>query len=314
VPPIVGFALTPNRAEWFDRASLISFATIGGTVMRFKSFQATLGVMLAALGVFFLAACGGGSSGPEAAQVAKTVVVVGKVALPTTAKAGEPMATLAEGSIQVTVEGSDPLITTTVDADGSFTLRGLPEGSFTLEFKFKQGDTELSSTLTFREVAANQQITISVQLVEGEIILVDEDRRGIGHAGVELQGLVENVIGPSAPPSTDYTFVIAGRTVIARPGVTAIREGITRRSVEDVTVGKQVHVKGTTEGSTSVLAYEIKLQNPTTTNPTDPAAEAQVTICHIPPGNPSKRRTLAIGSSAWPAHQAHGDTEGACPA
>ena len=281
--------------------------------MRFKSFQATLGVMLAALGVFFLAACGGGSSGPEATTVAKTAVVVGKVSLPTTAKAGEPMATLAEGDpIQVTVQGSDPLITTTVDADGNFTLRGLPEGSFTLEFK--QGDTPLG-TLTFSEVAANQQITINVQLVEAEIILVDEDRRGIGHAGVELQGLVENVIGLNVAPSGDSTFVIAGRTVIARPGVTAIREGITRRTVEDVTVGKQVHVKGTTiESSTSVLAYEIKLQNPTTTDPTDPGAEAQVTICHIPPGNPSKRRTLTIGTSAWPAHQAHGDTEGDCPA
>lgn len=278
-----------------------------------KSFQASLGVMLATFGLIFLGGCGGGSSGPDTAQAAKTVVVVGKVALPTTAKAGEPMATLAEGDpIQVTVQGSDPLITTTVGADGSFTLRGLPEGSFTLEFK--QGDTPLG-TLTFREVAANQQITINVQLVEAEIILVDEDRRGIGHAGVELQGLVENVIGLNVAPSGDSTFVIAGRTVIARPGVTAIREGITRRTVEDVTVGKQVHVKGTTiEGSTSVLAYEIKLQNPTTTNPTDPAAEAQVTICHIPPGNPSKRRTLTIGSSAWPAHQAHGDTEGACPA
>lgn len=281
--------------------------------MRFKSFQATLGAMLAAVGVFFLAACGGGSSGPEAAQVAKTAVVVGKVALPTTAKAGEPMATLAEGDpITVTVLDSVPLIATTVGADGSFTLRGLPEGSFTLSFT--QGATPLG-TLTFREVAANQQITINVQLVEAEIVLVDEDRRGIGHAGVELQGLVENVIGLNVAPSGDSTFVIAGRTVIARPGVTAIREGITRRTVEDVTVGKQVHVKGTTiEGSTSVLAYEIKLQNPTTTSPTDPAAEAQVTICHIPPGNPSKRRTLTIGASAWPAHQAHGDTEGACPA
>jgi len=281
--------------------------------MRFKSFQATLGVMLASLGIFFLAACGGGSSGTQAPATAKTAVVIGKVSLPTTAKAGEPMATLAEGDpIQVTVQDSDPLITTTVGADGSFTLRGLPEGSFTLEFK--QGDTALG-TLTFREVAANQQITINVQLVDAEVVLMDEDRRGIGHAGVELQGLVENVIGLNVAPTGDSTFVIAGRTVIARPGVTAIREGITRRTVEDVTAGKQVHVKGTTlEGSTSVLAYEIKLQNPTTTNPTDPAAEAQVTICHIPPGNPSKRRTLTIGSSAWPAHQAHGDTEGACPA
>ena len=279
--------------------------------MRFKSFQATLGVMFAAFGLMFLGGCGGGSSGADTAQVAKTVVVVGKVALATTAKAAEAMATLAEGDpITVTVQGSDPLITTTVDADGNFTLRGLPEGSFTLEFK--QGDTALN-TLTFREVAANQQITINVQLVEAEIVLVDEDRRGIGHAGVELQGLVENVIGLNQGALSESTFVIAGRTVIARPGVTAIREGITRRTVEDVTVGKQVHVKGTTiEGSTSVLAYEIKLQNPTTTSPTDPAAEAQVTICHVPPGNPSKRRTLTIGASAWPAHQAHGDSEGAC--
>lgn len=278
--------------------------------MRIKSFQATLGMLLAAFGLMFLGGCGGGSSGPDTAQAAKTAVVVGKLTLQSAAKAGEPMATLAD-PIEVRVLGSDPPISTTVGTDGTFTLRGLPEGSFTLEFF--QGATSLG-TLTFREVAANQQITISVQLVETEIVLVDEDRRGIGHAGVELQGLVENVIGSlNVGALSESTFVIAGRTVIARPGVTAIREGITRRTVEDVTVGKQVHVKGTTiEGSASVLAYEIKLQNPTTTSPTDPTAEAQVTICHIPGGNPSKRRTLTIGASAWPAHQAHGDTEGAC--
>lgn len=277
--------------------------------MLFKSFQHVFGLMVAALGLLFLAGCGGGSSGPDTAQAAKTAVVVGKVTMQSAVKAGEPMATLAD-PIEVRVVGSDPFITTTVGTDGTFTLRGLPEGSFTLEFF--QGTTSLG-TLTFREVAANQQITIDVQLVETEIVLVDEDRRGIGHAGVELQGRVENVIGLNVGPLSESTFVIAGRTVIARPGVTAIREGTTRRTVEDVTVGKQVHVKGTTiEGSTSVLAYEIKLQNPTTTNPTDPTAEAQVTICHIPGGNPSRRRTLTIGASAWPAHQAHGDTEGPC--
>lgn len=281
-----------------------------GHLMRIKSFQATLGMLLAAFGLMFLGGCGGGSSGPDAAQAPKTAVVVGKVTLQSAAKAGEPMATLAD-HIEVRVVDSDPPISTTVGTDGTFTLRGLPEGSFTLEFF--QGTTSLG-TLTFREVAANQQITINVHLVETEIVLVDEDRRGIGHAGVELQGLVENVIGLNEGTPSESTFVIAGRTVIARPGVTAIREGITRRGVEDVTVGKQVHVKGTTiEGSASVLAYEIKLQNPTTTTPgTGPAPDAQVTICHIPPGNPSKRRTLTIGASAWPAHQAHGDTQGAC--
>jgi hypothetical protein len=281
--------------------------------MRIKSFQATLGMVLAAFGLMFLGGCGGSSSGPDTAEAAKTAVVIGKVTFQSAAKAGEPMATLADPvEVRVVVVDSDPLISTTVGTDGTFTLRGLPEGSFTLEFF--QGLTSLG-TLTFREVAANQQITITVQLDGTDVMLMDEDRRGIGHAGVELQGLVENVIRLNDGPLSESTFVIAGRTVIARPGVTAIREGITRRTVEDVTVGKQVHVKGTTiEGSTSVLAYEIKLQNPTTTSPTDPTAEAQVTICHIPGGNPSKRRTLTIGASAWPAHQAHGDTEGACPA
>jgi hypothetical protein len=40
----------------------------------------------------------------------------------------------------------------------------------------------------------------------------------------------------------------------------------------------------------------------------------KVTICHIPSGDHSKRKTLSVGSSAWPAHQAHGDYRGACDA
>ncbi|MBI2442158.1 MAG: hypothetical protein HYV35_12405 [Lentisphaerae bacterium] len=35
-------------------------------------------------------------------------------------------------------------------------------------------------------------------------------------------------------------------------------------------------------------------------------------ICHRPPGNPENKHTLRINESAWPAHQAHGDTLGAC--
>ncbi len=280
--------------------------------MRFKSVQSVLVAMVAAFGIASLGGCGGGgSSGSAEVQVvpaAKTAVVIGKVELLKAVKVAG--LTLAAGDpIDVHVQ-SDPEIKTTVGADGTFTLRGLPEGSFTLVFT--QGGTPLG-TLTFSAVAANQQITITVQLVETEIVLVDEDRRGIGHAGIELEGLVQNVIGLHVAPLGDSTFVIAGRTVIARPGVTAIREGVTARTVDDVTVGKQVHVKGTSmEGSTNVLAYEIKLQNPTTT--TGPTEEQKVTICHKPPGNPGKGKTLTIGASAWPAHQAHGDTQGACPA
>jgi hypothetical protein len=280
--------------------------------MKPKSLQSILAIIAAACGVLFLAGCGGGGGGGSSSTVTstKTAIVIGKFTTPSTAKAGDGIVMVAAGDpIEVHVE-SEPDIKTTVGADGSFTLRGLPEGSVTLVFT--QGGTVIG-TLTFREVAANQQITITIQAAEGEVILVDEDRRGIGHAGVELQGLVQNVV--VLDPAGDSRFVIADRSVVARPGVTAVREGITRKTVEDVTVGKQVHVKGTTVAdSTDVLAYEIKLQNPTT-NPTDPAVTGgrPITICHIPPGNPARARTLTVDESAWPAHQAHGDTEGECP-
>lgn len=45
----------------------------------------------------------------------------------------------------------------------------------------------------------------------------------------------------------------------------------------------------------------------------EPPPTGKVTICHIPPGNPANAKTLSIDGSAWPAHQAHGDTMGACP-
>ena len=47
-------------------------------------------------------------------------------------------------------------------------------------------------------------------------------------------------------------------------------------------------------------------------SPSTPPSGGQLTICHVPPGNPSRRHTITIGASAWPAHQAHGDTLGPC--
>lgn len=41
-------------------------------------------------------------------------------------------------------------------------------------------------------------------------------------------------------------------------------------------------------------------------------AEAAVTLCHVPPGNPEAAHTVDVGAPSVPAHLAHGDTEGAC--
>lgn len=40
--------------------------------------------------------------------------------------------------------------------------------------------------------------------------------------------------------------------------------------------------------------------------------DRQITLCHIPPGNPSARHTITVGRPAAKAHIAHGDTVGAC--
>ena len=265
--------------------------------------KAIAGIALA-LAVLALQACSSGSSeGP-----APEIVLIGKVQAAASTVAERNAQPKAEGPITVSVQGR-PEIQATVGTDGTFTLRGLPAGSFTLVFT--QGG-ETIGTMLFTEVAANQQITITITLVAGEAVLVDEDRRGIGHAGIELEAPVQNVI--TLNPTGDSTFVIAGRTVIARPGVTAIRKGATRMTVDDVKAGVQVHVKGTTiEGSQNILAFEIKIQQEDTGGGTGGGGtEPKLTICHIPPGKPDKKQTISIGSSAWPAHQAHGDTQGPC--
>jgi len=161
--------------------------------------------------------------------------------------------------IIVTVQGTS--ITTTVGDDGSFTLRGLPTGSFTLVFT--QGAVTLG-TATFAEVKPNQEITVTIEVTPSGVSVVEERRTGIGHGDTEIEGLVQQVL--ELDPVGDSRFLIDGKEVVARPGQTAIREGNTARTVNDVVVGRQVHVKGTfmdpVGGVTPVLASEIMLQEP----------------------------------------------------
>jgi len=205
----------------------------------------------------------------------------------------------------------NPSITATVGPDGSFVLRGLPTDGFTL--LFTQEGVELG-TLAFTGLLPNQQIRITVEIVDGEVVLRDERRTGIGHGAVEVQGDVEIVL--QLDSAGDSLFQIYSHLVLARPGVTAIREGGEARGVEDVVEGRQAHVKGVWLEPTDpaaqqvILAHEIILQEEEEGD--DVPAGGQITICHIPPGNPDARHTQQIDASAWPAHQAHGDTLGPC--
>lgn len=214
------------------------------------------------LGALLVAACSGNSP-VSPSSTAQGIVLKGSVlgvagSSSAGASAAGAKSSAATGPITITVQ-EDPAITAVVGADGSFTLRGLPPGGFTLVFT---RDGAVLGTLTFAAVLPNQEITITVDVTSGVVVLLQEQRDGIGHGDLEIEGLVEQVL--LLDPASDSRFLIRGTTVIARPGQTAIREGNQARTVTDVTVGRRVHVKGVwqqREGTVQpVLALEIKLQ------------------------------------------------------
>lgn len=220
--------------------------------------------------VVVLAACGGPSSPSEEGVVVQGTVVgaVGGGTV-TASSAGHVSSSMAP--VTVTVQ-ENPAITTTVAADGTFSLRGLPPGGFTLVFS--SGGTRLGS-VAFAEVKPNQEITVTVRVDGGTVVVLEERRNGIGHGDVEIEGRVESVVVLN--PAGDSVFVIAGRQVVARPGETSIREGNRARGAADVAVGRQVHVKGTfmapiDRASQRVLAQEIKLQGGQTGSTPTPSA------------------------------------------
>lgn len=70
--------------------------------------------------------------------------------------------------------------------------------------------------------------------------------------------------------------------------------------------------------------YTVYVSNPTASTTTEVASNSgkkggsssssssKIAICHIPPGNPSARKTLYLPAAAIPAHLAHGDYLGTC--
>ena len=225
-------------------------------VLRFHAFLFVILAAAVAIG------CGGSPAGPDSGQgVVLRGSVQGTGSLRAASFAGASAARAA--TVTVTV-AENTALKTTVGPDGSFTLRGLPEGAFTLVFT--NGALELGR-LSFSEVRPNQEITVSVQVSDSGVVLVEQQRNGIGHGDVEIEGTVSQIVALAA--AGDSTFVINGRTVVARPGETAVREGNRSRNIEDITEGRRVHVKGvwmTPQGTTPagttqpVLAREIKLQ------------------------------------------------------
>jgi hypothetical protein len=216
---------------------------------KLKRFRAVAVIALA----LRLVACGGNPNGAsEGGVTLEGSLVSGTFGAASGRGAAAPVLT-------VTV-AENTAMTTTITGDGRFTLRGLPEGAFTLDFL---SDGAPIGSLAFTEVKPNQALTVTVSVSGSTVTLVEQRRNGIGHGDLEIEGRVDQIV--SVNPAGDSRFVIDGRTVVARPGQTAIREGNRARVVGEIALGRQVHVKGVwltavPGGAQEVLAWEIKLQ------------------------------------------------------
>lgn len=221
--------------------------------MKFK--QARFVAVVAVLALR-LAACGGNPNGPSEGVTLQGTVVGG------TFGASSVRGTSAPAAVLTVVVENHPEMTATIGTDGSFTLRGLPEGSFTLIFL---SDGAEIGRLTFDEVRPNQALTVKVAIDDdGKVTLLEERRNGMGHGDLEIEGRVQQLIAIN--PAGESRFLIDGKTVVHRPGQTSIREGNRARQVTEVFLDQQVHVKGVwleaaTAGAQEVLAWEIKIQD-----------------------------------------------------
>lgn len=74
-----------------------------------------------------------------------------------------------------------------------------------------------------------------------------------------------------------------------------------------------IHICMDEDGEITVVTIVVIVQPaPPAPNPPSPPNAGSVTICHIPPGNPSNQHTITVGQGAVGGHLGHGDTLGPC--
>jgi hypothetical protein len=148
----------------------------------------------------------------------------------------------------------------TVDANGTFTLTGVPAGNVTLRF---QG-TGVNATVIVPSVEDGQTITIVVSIKSGETEaeLENDDRSSTDGGLRQLEGRVDAI----PPVSAAGAFVVDGKTVVTNTSTVFTEHGSTV-TFADVVVGMRVHVAGTPSGDT-LVASTVMIQNTNATLPT----------------------------------------------
>lgn len=149
--------------------------------------------------------------------------------------------------VTVTVVSTGQSVVT--DASGNFTLTGVASGEAELELK--RDDFKLKVKIT---VPAGSTVAITISIVGSTAVITPR-----GHAGEEIEGLVQSVNAPGS------SFVVLdkrlGSVTVKVESMTLIRHGGTALPFSQVQVGMRVHVKALLQADGSYLATEIKLQD-----------------------------------------------------
>jgi hypothetical protein len=162
---------------------------------------------------FTLTACGGGSSPTEPSPGGGTAppppttsgaTIAGQISTGTTGSAArEGLATTRATSVtSVSVVGTS--LTTGADANGRFTLSGIPAGAATLRFTGPGTD----ATVPVGEVRAGDTVTLTVAVNGGAAAILDDSRHPSG-APTPINGVVRNLTGTVDA----FEFTIDGRKI-----------------------------------------------------------------------------------------------------
>lgn len=245
-----------------------------------KSGRFFLAGVIAVLGLAF-SACGSSPSSPSGAGVTLHGVAMGQgVGVAGDVRAQSTASSAATSTITVTVEGTS--ITTTISANGTFELDGLPAGTFTLVFT-SNGVT--IGTVTITSVPDQAEINLVVQISVTNVVMVkveingsdeteNESSTGTGScliaggtvgSGIELEGSVSTASGKTFEMAVNGARS-GGLVSVDATGASYDCAGVKGTCDASLIVpGAKVHVSGTLKSCSStaaqVVAKQVKFQH-----------------------------------------------------
>lgn len=194
---------------------------------------------------FALLAASCHDSGPTApANTASNATLTGTVISGTSTLAKHPLG-VEVGLGNVTVTEVSSKRSTVTDGSGNFTL---PVTAGAVGLAFDRADIHAHATVNVMGSAA----TVTISITGTNAVPV-----AIGHAGEEIEGLVQ-AVGASSVTVLDQRL---GAVVVNTDGSTLVRQGDTTIPLSQIQVGQRVHVKALLRPDNTYLATEVLLQD-----------------------------------------------------